>query len=92
MEPAGNGNENLDDTSLFGSSFPDGKPNSGAIIVGAGAACAGGAPGRSRLGFSDYDSRVNLQGLGECVTTTGYLSSKFYIASSTGTIISYGTS
>ncbi|HSX53455.1 MAG TPA: S8 family serine peptidase [Patescibacteria group bacterium] len=72
VEPAANGGQNLDDASLYGSPFPSGKPSSGAIIVGAGAACAGGSPGRSRLSFSNYGSRVNMQGLGECVTTTGY--------------------
>ena len=45
--------------------------DSGAIIVGA------GAPGtavnaRSKLGFSSYGSRVDLQGWGSSVVTTGY--------------------
>lgn len=72
VEPAGNGNQNLDDHNYYGSSFPSGKPDSGAIIVGAGAACDSGAPARSRLGYSTYGKRVNLQAWGECVTTTGY--------------------
>ncbi len=71
VEAAGNGGQNLDDTYYYGSTFPMGKPDSGAIIVGAGVNC--GATNRlSRLGFSTYGQRVNLQGPGECVTTTGY--------------------
>lgn len=73
VEAAGNGGQNLDDASLYGSPFPSGKPDSGAIIVGAGAACGNeGAPSRSRLSYSNYGQRVNVQGWGECVTTTGY--------------------
>ncbi len=72
VEPAANGGQNLDDTNMYGSTFPSGKPDSGAIIVGAGAACSNGAPARSRLSFSNYGARVNMQGFGECVTTTGY--------------------
>ncbi|GGS56573.1 S8 family serine peptidase [Actinokineospora fastidiosa] len=70
VEAAGNGSMNLD-AACFGSSFPRGRADSGAIIVG-----AGGAPGcstaRARLSFSTYGSRVDLQGWGECVVTTGY--------------------
>jgi serine protease len=41
--------------------------DSGAIIVGA------GQPGnRSKLGFSSYGSRVDLQGWGSSVVTNGY--------------------
>jgi hypothetical protein len=73
VEAAANGGENLGDTSVYGSSFPSGKPDSGAIIVGAGAACGNqGVPSRSRLSWSNYGPRVNVQGWGECVTTTGY--------------------
>lgn len=70
VEAAGNGWQNLD-SSIYGTTFPQGKADSGAIIVG-----AGGAPGchgaRTRLDFSNHGRRVNLQGWGECVTTTGY--------------------
>jgi hypothetical protein len=70
VEAAGNGWQNLD-SSIYGTTFPQGKADSGAIIVG-----AGGAPGctgaRTRLNFSNYGRRVDLQGWGECVTTTGY--------------------
>jgi hypothetical protein len=77
VEAGANGGENLDDP-MYGTTFPSGKPDSGAIIVGA--AGSGGqlascpepfTAARSRLSDSDYGSRVNLQGWGECVTTTG---------------------
>lgn len=73
VQAAGNGNQNLDNTTLFGSSFPAGKPDSGALIVGAGAHCAGtSTPVRSRMSFSTYGKRVDVQGPGECVMTTGH--------------------
>lgn len=71
VETAGNGGANLDNASLYGSPFPLGKPDSGAIIVGAGAGCPG-QTARSRLAFSDYGARVDLQGWGNCVATTGW--------------------
>jgi subtilisin family serine protease len=49
--------------------------DSGAIIVGAGAApvaFGGSTTERSRLTFSTYGSTVDLQGWGEWVRTTGY--------------------
>lgn len=70
---AGNGSENLD-AAEYQTTFGD-RPDSGAIIVGAGAAGADdgcNSPERGRLGFSTFGSRVNLQGWGECVTTLGY--------------------
>jgi serine protease len=70
IEAAGNGGQNLDDPK-YGTTFPNGKPDSGAIMVGAGAAC-GLQANRSRMSFSNYGRRVNVQGWGECVTTTGY--------------------
>jgi hypothetical protein len=69
IEAAGNGSTNLDDTK-YGSTFPMGKVDSGAVMVGAGAACDWLTP-RQRLYFSNYGQRVNVQGLGSCVTTTG---------------------
>jgi hypothetical protein len=71
VEAAGNGNVNLDGAScnnLFNRSNRD----SGAIIVGAGAAPTGTQTARSRLSFSSYGSRVDVQGWGERVYTTGY--------------------
>jgi serine protease len=72
VEAAGNGGQNLDNSQLFGKRFPSGKRDSGAIIVGAGAAPGCSSPARSRLFFSTYGERLDLQGWGECVTTTGY--------------------
>ena len=75
VEAAGNGagsagGVNLDDQRL-GSPFPRGLPDSGAIIVGAGSGdCS--QPANARLSLSAYGSRVNLQGWGQCVATTGY--------------------
>lgn len=62
---AGNGAQDLD------SSFYDeyrSRGDSGAIIVGAGSANTAHQP----LGFSTYGSRVNVQGWGESVVSTGY--------------------
>ena len=70
IEPAGNGGVNLDDPG-YGSPFPRGMPDSGAIIVGAGSGdCS--QPANARLPFSTYGSRVDVQGWGQCVATTGY--------------------
>ena len=75
---AGNGGENLDDpiySTDNGGHWPFLPENdSGAILVGAGGAPAScyGNTFRGRLGFSNYGQRVNVQGHGECVYTTGY--------------------
>lgn len=76
VEAAGNGSEDLDDP-IFNQGHAPFLPenNSGAIMVGAGAAPAafgGSDTERSRLYFSNYGSRVDLQGWGERVMTTGY--------------------
>lgn len=71
VQAAGNSGHNLDDSRYFGSSFPMGKAHSGSIIVGAGSACDS-SNARSRLYFSNYGKRVEMQGHGECVVTTGY--------------------
>ncbi|MEU2038996.1 S8 family serine peptidase [Nocardia niwae] len=87
VEAGGNGGEDLDDT-LYDTrptEFPDtwrnplrgGEADSGAIIVGAGAPPPGfhgrdHGPARSRLSFSNYGERVDVQGWGLEVTTTGY--------------------
>jgi serine protease len=65
-----NAGNNLD-SPVFGVTFPGGKVDSGAIMVGAGAAC-GYQPHHSRLAYSNYGRRVNVQGYGECVTSTGW--------------------
>ena len=75
VEAAGNGNKNLDDP-LFGMDnfghYPFLEENwSEAIMVGAGAVGIDDLP-RSRWCFSNYGSRIDLQGNGEGVVTTGY--------------------
>ncbi|MEU4766319.1 S8 family serine peptidase [Actinosynnema sp. NPDC023794] len=70
VETAGNGSMNLDNP-CFGSRFPRGKPDSGAIIEGAGSA-PGCGTARTRLNFSTYGSRIDVQGWGNCVVSTGY--------------------
>lgn len=77
VEPAANGSEDLD-AAVY--EDPDGvnwfSRDSGAIVVGAGNApgCTqfSGEPARGRLAFSNFGSRVDVQGWGACVTTTGY--------------------
>lgn len=86
VEAAGNGAENLDDT-LYDQPGPGfsaqwknpfrGARDSNAIVVGAGAPPVGThgrdhGPDRSRLDFSNFGSRVDCQGWGREVTTTGY--------------------
>ncbi len=75
VEAAGNGNQNLDDP-IFntdnGGHYPFLEENwSEAIMVGAGAVGIDDVS-RSRLWFSNYGSRIDLQGNGEGVVTTGY--------------------
>jgi hypothetical protein len=87
VEAAGNGNQNLDDPiyDTAPSNFPAGwanpfnatNPGSGAVVVGAGAPPPGThgrnlGPARSRTWFSNYGSRVDCQGWGFEVTSTGY--------------------
>lgn len=62
---AGNGNQNLDDP--FYASYLS-RGNSGAIIVGA------GSPNttHSKLSFSTYGNRVDVQGWGSSVLAAGY--------------------
>jgi serine protease len=70
VEAAGNGGENLDDA-VFGGAFDRALRDSGAIVVGAGSTVYGPAPDRSRLEFSTYGSRVDVQGWGDDVGTAG---------------------
>lgn len=87
IEAAGNGAENLDhpiyNTRPAGfpadwrNPFNRSQRDSGAVIVGAGAPPPGTngrnhGPDRSRLGFSNYGSAVDVQGWGREVVTTGY--------------------
>ncbi|MFP5212670.1 MAG: S8 family serine peptidase [Acidobacteriota bacterium] len=93
VEAAGNGNVNLDSEECDGK-FTRSVRDSGAIIVGAGAPPddAHNQPDRSRLYFSSYGSRVDLQGWGWNVVTTGYgdlykgpRNNQFYTARFSGT-------
>jgi len=71
-EAAGNGAEDFDDV-IYENRFDTTYRNSHAIICGAGAPPSGTyGPDRSRLSFSNYGERVNLQGYGRGVVTTGY--------------------
>lgn len=73
VEAAGNGSQNLDAPEYNAGHAPFLPANdSGAIIVGAGAAPSGSDVDRSRLDFSCYGVTVDLQGWGESVMTTGY--------------------
>jgi subtilisin family serine protease len=76
LEAAGNGQQNLDAPEYSAGNaghWPFLLQNdSGAIIVGAGAAPGGSDVDRSRLWYSNYGATVDLQGWGEQVCTTGY--------------------
>ena len=87
VEAAGNGAENFDDSiysqrptgfpASWRNPFNTSNPSSQAVVVGAGAPPAGThgrnhGPDRSRLGFSNYGKRLDCQGWGREVTTTGY--------------------
>jgi subtilisin family serine protease len=68
---AGNGAEDLDHGD-YARKFDRGFRDSGAIMVGAGAPAATGYVDRSRLDFSNYGSRVDVQGWGREVATFDY--------------------
>jgi serine protease len=78
-EAAGNGYQDLD-ASVYsqgnGGHYPFLPENdSGAIMIGAGGAygsCGWSEGWKQRLPYSNYGSRVDVQGWGECVYTTGY--------------------
>jgi hypothetical protein len=69
VEAAGNGSVDLDQAAC-GDYFNRNHQDSGAIIVGAGQSPFGND--REREGFSCYGSRVDVQGWGDSVVTTGY--------------------
>lgn len=86
VEAAGNGGENLDDPlydirpagfpTTWRNPFNTANPGCGAVMCGAGAPPPGThgrdhGPDRSRLGFSNHGRRVDVQGWGREVTTTG---------------------
>jgi serine protease len=66
IEPAGNGSIDLDGPAC-GGWFDRSVRDSGAILVGAGSAIS-----HTRMYFSSYGSRVDVQGWGQNVATTGY--------------------
>ncbi len=80
VEAAGNGSEDFDaviyDTPATGfpgswkNPFNKANPQSGAVIIGAG--LPGGPTDRTILGFSNWGSRVDTQGWGVSVASTGY--------------------
>lgn len=87
VEAGGNGAENYDDQlynnrpagfpATWKNPFNLANPQSGAVIVGAGAPPPGThgrdhGPDRSRLDFSNFGARVDVQGWGREVTTAGY--------------------
>ncbi len=71
IEAAGNGGENYDDVGIYGQIFDTTYRNSHAIVVGAGYPAAS-SQDRIKHGFSCYGERVNVQGYGSGVYTTGY--------------------
>lgn len=68
---AGNGAEDLDHPA-YHQRFDRAVRDSGAILVGAGAPDKAGYTDRSRLDFSNYGSRVDVQGWGRMVATLDY--------------------
>jgi serine protease len=70
VEAAGNGAVDLDQPACS-ARFNRSVRDSGAIIVGAAGSPASGLD-RQRLSFSSFGSRVDMQGWGESVATTGY--------------------
>jgi subtilisin family serine protease len=71
IEAAGNGGEDLDHAAYKGV-FDRKKRDSGAIMVGAGGPPRDGFSDRERLDFSNYGSRVDVQGWGRKVATLDY--------------------
>jgi hypothetical protein len=83
VEPAGNGSVSLDDPiyntpapgfpATWRNPFNASNPDPGAVMVGAGAPPSGKhGTDRSRLSYSNYGARVNVQGWGEEIASTGY--------------------
>lgn len=70
-EAAGNGSENFDDP-MYDSLFHPAYRYSHAVICGAGNPPNAIATDRSKLDFSNWGQRVDLQGYGIMVYTTGY--------------------
>jgi hypothetical protein len=74
IESSGNGFENLDHPA-YNDAFNRDNRDSGAIIVGAGlpeGPLYGEGPDRTRTQESNYGARVDVQGWGRFITTTGF--------------------
>ena len=71
IEAAGNGEENLDHPGYRGK-LERKTRDSGAIMVGAGGPPRDGFADRERLDFSNYGTRVDVQGWGRMVATLDY--------------------
>jgi hypothetical protein len=71
IEAAGNGEENLDHRA-YGGKLERRTRDSGAIMVGAGGPPREGFADRERLDFSNYGTRVDVQGWGRMVATLDY--------------------
>jgi hypothetical protein len=67
IETAGNGAQNLDDTSRFGTRFNRNIEDSAAIYVGAGSPTA-----HTARTDTNYGSRLDAQGWGDFIVTLGY--------------------
>ena len=72
VEAGGNGGDDLDQA-VYDNRFNREYRDSGAILVGGGASALQDAP-RSRIVWSNYGSRFDLQGWGEDIVTCGGLS------------------
>lgn len=71
IEAAGNGNDDLDHDAYKGK-LDRKKRDSGAILIGAGGPPREGYRDREKLDFSNYGSRVDVQGWGRKVATLDY--------------------
>jgi subtilisin family serine protease len=71
IEAAGNGGEDLDHRTYKGKLSRSAR-DSGAIVVGAGGPPRDGFADRERLDFSNYGTRVDVQGWGRMVATLDY--------------------
>lgn len=76
VEAAGNGGEDLD-AQIYQGAFSRAQRDSGAILVGGGHSALNENP-RSRIHWSNYGSRLDVQGWGLDVVTTGGLSDPYY--------------
>jgi subtilisin family serine protease len=76
VEAAGNGGEDLDDA-VYQGRFSRVVRDSGAILVGGGASALSSHP-CSRISWSNYGSRLDVQGWGEDIVTCGGRSGPWY--------------